>query len=84
MYIHIYIYIYVIELNSEMLVQRHFNPLEYIQCPEFSITPAVFISGTASTEVNKGTLLSEVRVATVRTFKSSVMGVSVEGEVYHL
>ena len=30
-----------------------------MQCPEFSNTPAVFISGTTSTEVNKGTLLSE-------------------------
>ena len=29
--------------------QKHFNPIEYIQCPEFSTTPAVFISGTTST-----------------------------------
>ena len=34
--------------------------------------------------VNKGTLLSEVRVATVRKCKSNVNGVWVEGEVYHL
>ena len=37
-----------------------------------------------STEVNKGTLLSEVRVATVRMCKSNVKGVWVEEEVYHL
>ena len=49
-----------------------------------STTPAVFISGTTSTEVNKGTLLSEVRVSTVRMNKSNVKGVWVEGEVYHL
>ena len=34
--------------------------------------------------VVKGTLLSEVRVATVRKCKSNVKGVWVEGEVYHL
>ena len=34
--------------------------------------------------VSKGTLLSEVRVATVRRCKSNVKGVWVEGEVYHL
>ena len=34
--------------------------------------------------VNKGTLLREVSVATVRRCKSSVKGVWVEGEVYHL
>ena len=34
--------------------------------------------------VNKGTLLSEVRVATVRNYKSNVKGVWVEGEMYHL
>ena len=34
--------------------------------------------------VNKGTLLSEVSVATVRKCKSIVKGVWVEGEVYHL
>ena len=34
--------------------------------------------------VNKGTLLSELRVATVHRCKSSVKGVWVEGEVYHL
>ena len=34
--------------------------------------------------VNKGTLLSEVRVATGRACKSNVKGVWVEGEVYHL
>ena len=43
----------------------------------------VFISGTTSTEVNKGMLLSEVRVATVPMCKSSFKGVWVEGEVYH-
>ena len=31
----------------------------------------MFISGTMSAEVNKGTLLSEVRVATVRKCKSN-------------
>ena len=35
-------------------------------------------------KINKGTLLSEVRVATVRMCKSNVMGVWVEGEMYHL
>ena len=34
--------------------------------------------------VNKGTLLSEVRVATVRKCKSNDKGVWVEGEMYHL
>ena len=34
--------------------------------------------------VNKGTLLSEVRVATVRKCNSNVKGVWVEGEVCHL
>ena len=34
--------------------------------------------------VNKGMLLSEVRVATGRKCKSKVKGVWVEGEVYHL
>ena len=34
--------------------------------------------------VNKGTLLSEVCVATVRKCMSDVQGVWVEGEVYHL
>ena len=34
--------------------------------------------------VIKGTLLSEVRVATVRKCKSNVKGVLVEGEVFHL
>ena len=34
--------------------------------------------------VNKGTLLSEVRVATVPNCKSKVKGVWVEGEMYHL
>ena len=27
-------------------VQRHLNPIKYIQCPEFLTTPSVFISGT--------------------------------------
>ena len=27
-----------------MQVQRHLNRMEYIQCPEFFTTPAVFIS----------------------------------------
>ena len=34
--------------------------------------------------VNKGTLLSEVRVATVHMYKSNVKGVWVEGEAHHL
>ena len=34
--------------------------------------------------VNKGTLLGEVRVATVGKCKLKVKGVWVEGEVYHL
>ena len=34
--------------------------------------------------VSKGTLLSEVRVATVPKCKSNVKGVRVEGEMYHL
>ena len=33
---------------------------------------------------NKGTLLSDVRVATVGTYKSNVKRVRVEGMVYHL
>ena len=37
-----------------------------------------------SSEVNKGRLLSEVRVATVGTCKSKVKEVWVEGEVSHL
>ena len=37
----------------------------------FWATPAFFISGTMSTEVNKGTLLIEVRVATVHMCKSN-------------
>ena len=45
-------------------------------------TLAVFISGTTSNEVNKGTLLSEVGVTTIRMCKSNVIGVWVEGEVY--
>ena len=35
--------------NSERQFQKHFNPIEYVQCPEFSTTPAVIISGTTST-----------------------------------
>ena len=80
----IFSHIYICKRDSEKQVQSHFNPIEYIQCPEFSTTPAVFISGTTSTEVNKLTLLSEVTVATVRMCKSNVKGVWVEGEVYHL
>ena len=34
--------------------------------------------------VNQRTLLSDVRLATVRSCKSKVKGVWVEGEVYHL
>ena len=34
--------------------------------------------------VNKGTLLSDVRVATVRNCMSNVKGMWVEGEMYHL
>ena len=34
--------------------------------------------------INKGTLLSEVRVATVHKCKSNVKGVWVEGKAYHL
>ena len=34
--------------------------------------------------VDKGTLLSEVRVATVSKCRSKVRGVWLEGEVYHL
>ena len=70
--------------QREAITQKHFNPIEYIHCPEFFTTPAVFISGTMSTEVNKETLLSKVRVATVRICKSNVKGVWVEGEAYHL
>ena len=44
----------------------------------------VFINGSTSTEVNKGTLLSEVCMATVRKCNSHVKGVWVEGEMYHL
>ena len=78
------IYIYVFKTLNERQLQKHFNPIKYIQCPEFFTTPVVFISGMTSTEVNKGTLLSEVRVATVLKCKSDIKGVLVEGEVYHL
>ena len=44
---HLVICIYI--WNSERQFKKHFNPIEYIQCPEFSTTPAVFISGTTST-----------------------------------
>ena len=54
--------------------QRSSCSIEYMQCAEFSTTPAVFISGMTSTEVNKGTLLSEVSLATVRTCKSNGQG----------
>ena len=33
-----------------MQFQKHLNPIDYNQCPEFSTTPAVFISGTTSRE----------------------------------
>ena len=56
----------------------------FILLCKYMHTAAVFISGTTSTEVNKGTLLSRVRLATVRTCKSSIKGVWVEGVVYHL
>ena len=36
--------------------QKHFYRIEYIQCPEFSTTPAAFISGTTLSELNNGTL----------------------------
>ena len=65
-------------------VQRLFNPIEYIQWPEFSTTPAVFFSGTTTTEANKGLSLNHVCVATVRMCKSNVIGVWVLKEVYHL
>ena len=55
-----------------------------MQCPEFLTTPVVFTSSTTSTEVNKGALLSEVRVVTVRKGKSNIKGVLVDVEVYHL
>ena len=44
----------------------------------------IIISDTMSTEVNKGMLLGEVKLATVHRCKSNVKGVWVEGEVYHL
>ena len=50
-YTHTYVYIYQWK-SSEAQVQRHFNPIEYAQCPEFSTTPVVFISGTTSTHVD--------------------------------
>ena len=71
-------------MKQRKAIKEHIIPIECIQCPEFSITSAVFISGTTSTEVIKGTLLSEVRVATDRMCKSNVKGVRVGGEVYHL
>ena len=42
-------YIYICKLLNETAkgnLIKHFNPIEYIQCPEFSTTPAVFIRGT--------------------------------------
>ena len=42
------------------------------------------IASLVKVPVNKGTLLIEVSVATVRKFKSNVMGVWVEGEVHRL
>ena len=58
--------------------------MEYIQCSEFFTTAEVFILSCTSTEVNKGTLLSEIRVATVPICRSTVKGVWVKEEVYHL
>ena len=62
----------IIVLTCSQSVQRHINPMEYIQCPEFSSTTAVFANVTMSTEVNNVTLLCEVRVAIVCTCKSNV------------
>ena len=67
-----------------MQFQKHFHPIEYIQRPEFSTKPAVFISGTTSTDVNKGTPLSGVLVATARMRMSNVKRVCLVGEVYNL
>ena len=36
-----------------MQFQKHFNPIENIQCPEFSTIPVIFMSGTTSTVDNK-------------------------------
>ena len=48
MYImYIYIYILYIKTLNEIAkgnFKKHFNPIEYVQYPEFSTTPAVFIS----------------------------------------
>ena len=71
-------------MHHEKQFQRHFNPTEFIQSPEYSTTPAVFFSGTTSTELSQGTPLSEVRVAIVRMCKSNVKRVCVERELHHL
>ena len=44
-------------MKQREAISNHLNPIEYIQCTEFLTTPVVFISGTMSTEVIKGTLL---------------------------
>ena len=82
----IYIHRSINETGKRMFKESNpINPIAYMQSPKYSTTPAVFIIGSTPTEVNKGTLLNEVRVATIRTCMSSVKGVWVEGgEVYHL
>ena len=68
-------------MKQRKAISKHFSQIEYMQCPEFYTAPAFSISGTTSTEVNNGTSLSEVRVATVSMCKSNVKGVLVEGEM---
>ena len=54
------------KLNNDKQFKKYINPIEHVQCPEFTTTPTAFISGTTSTDVIKGTLLSDVRGATFR------------------
>ena len=56
--------------------------IQYNMYNVLNFLTVIFIRGRTSTEVNKGTLLSEVRVATVRKCKPNVKRVWVEVEVY--
>ena len=38
-------------MKQRKAISKHFNPIEYIQCPEFSTTPAVFISGEVDVKI---------------------------------
>ena len=44
-------WIVINKLNSEAQVQRHFDPIECIQCSECLTRPVVLLSGTMPTDV---------------------------------